>query len=137
MSTVWLARRCGFLRSVEHDLDWYEVVSGMLRARGLDNARLELKPLAVYSQLPAEELGTYDLALVDGAMRTACTRTAIQAVRPGGSVYLDNADRRLRDFKDAATTLLRAVEERGTLARSFVDFCPAHFRATRGLLAQL
>ena len=135
-STVWLAGRCGFVSSVEDDPDWFEAVDQMLRTRQFSNVRLELRPLSTYSDLRADETGTFDFVLVDGMLRDACTEAAIRAVRQGGSVYLDNTDKDLAEVRDAETRLLRAVEQRGTWASYFVDFAPGNAVVIQGLLAR-
>jgi Methyltransferase domain len=112
-STVWLARRLRHLTSVEHDARWYEEVRGMLRHHGLSNVDLRYVPASAGSsayagQIFAVENVRFDFILIDGNARDACIAAAAAKVKPGGHIFLDNADSNydvspLRDFNRTLT----------------------------------
>jgi len=115
-STVWLARRCGSLRSVEHDERWAVRVRELLRtAPGLRCSPSVHVPPVPASQRPAVPSGApsgqgldfeayvdaprawgerYDLVLVDGRAREEALRRSLPLLAPGGLALLDDSQRR-------------------------------------------
>jgi len=137
-STVWLARRCASVLSIEHDPGWYAEVSSLLHEHRITNVRLELRDADQYCDLSDVQDKTVDFALVDGISRAACVSGVIEKIRPGGLVYLDNADRVNGDYDGAVHRLLQAMKQRRDgMAVSITDFAPMSFVATRGILARL
>lgn len=120
-STVFLARRCAELVSVEHDEEWFQrltrssAVSAstwvpLLRTpEGADAAELDAADPAAYassderfagmtfrayaSAIDEYPDGHFDLVAVDGRARPSCLAHAAPRVRPGGVLLLDNAER--------------------------------------------
>jgi predicted O-methyltransferase YrrM len=93
-STLWLARRTGSVRSVEHDREWYEKVQGWLV--GHPGARVELAgPEPDLYVAPVRAAGPFDLVLVDGIHRDACALAALPELRDGGLLVIDNVERYL------------------------------------------
>lgn len=118
-STIWLARRCGVLHSVEHHAQWATRVRALLdEVEGLTaEVTLHVPDVpasadpVVASGAPsgagldfAGYVGTiedgtavgeepFDLVLVDGRAREESFRRALRRTRPGGLVLLDDAQR--------------------------------------------
>lgn len=108
-STLWLARRCGSVTSVEHDAGWAKGIEGMLP----DNASLVLVPprpadepvvrsekpgfegldFAEYVAAIDESPGDFDLVVIDGRARGDCLDRGLRRLAPGGLVVLDNVER--------------------------------------------
>lgn len=101
-STAWFARRVSQVSSVEHDPQWFsEVEEQLQRSQGASVARY-LHPAhegvndesshdyVTAIGVLADE--TVDLVLVDGLHRDQCALNAVQKLRPGGLLVLDNAD---------------------------------------------
>lgn len=109
-STLWLAKRCASVVSVEHDAEWAEAVRPMLPS----NAALRLvQPVpeeraeAVRSRKPGfagldfsryvdaidAMDGAFDVIVVDGRAREACFARAIEHLAPGGIIVFDNVGR--------------------------------------------
>lgn len=110
-STLWLAERVGSVVSVEHDEGW----ARQLQLPG--NVILHLEPPeppairadkaapdAYYSEClgdvnlrgyasTIDSYGAFDLVLVDGRARPSCLRHAVEHVKPGGCLVLDNSER--------------------------------------------
>jgi predicted O-methyltransferase YrrM len=131
-STLWLARRVAYLRSVEEDPRWYAHIRAAL-PNNVDYQCVDLDEAPDrYCALQEAEGATYQLVIVDGAQRDQCMRTALRAVSPGGWIYLDNLDTAGRD----AFTILRqaTLERRGTI-EIFTGFPPAQPTVTTGALA--
>lgn len=114
-STVWFARRTRHIVSIEHHKEWHARVSADLTAAGLLNAtythvdqppdpsqpasndrRLnpELFTQAAQAGLAAITSDSRaDMILVDGANRDTTAIWALDHVRPGGLIVVDNANR--------------------------------------------
>lgn len=141
MSTVWFARRCGKMVSIESDSAWFDKVKATLRERGVTNVDYRLRPPGEYPNLNEWPDCSFDFILVDGIERRECARSAIPKVRPGGYIYLDNSDMAESTYNDnfheAELLLLDAVRARGGETRYFVDFSPGCLFASQGLLVRL
>lgn len=112
-STVWLARRCGSVVSIEHDVDWARSMQRVLPA----NAELRVVPpvdagtrlsrdVVTSSKRGFEGLdfadyvaevdaleGVFDVVVVDGRAREACLARAVDRLAPGGVLVVDNVER--------------------------------------------
>lgn len=107
-SSVFFARRARTVHSVENDPAWHAVVTERARKLGLPNLRCELHAFgdaeaARYADLPyfrALEGKQFDIIIVDGfcgfttgpygALRPHCFKLALQSVRPGGIIVVDD-----------------------------------------------
>ena len=91
MSTLWFARRCGFLHSIENGDHWYQLVSR--RLHGTKHVRYELRPtIDQYGDVSEYADASVDLAFVDGDWRAPCVKKVVSKIRAGGYLYLDNTD---------------------------------------------
>jgi len=138
MSTVWLARRCGFLHSIESDADWFAKVSALLARHNLtSHVRYELRDAGAYSELSDYPDGFFDLCIVDGAQRAQCMTRSVSKVTLGGYVYWDNSDNTDADAQGAEKALLDAVRAHRGDVTHFLGFPPSTFHVCQGLLARL
>ena len=92
MSTVWLARRCESLVSIEVDANWGQIVTSRLARRSLTDVDYRLCNYSDAHVLADYGDSYFDLVVVDGVRRDRAMMTALQKVRPGGYIYLDNSD---------------------------------------------
>jgi len=98
-STPWLARRVGYLTTMEHGEEWFERAGQALRELDLpDRWQLVSRPLCpLYISEAiwyAQDHGGIDAAIVDGRMRADCCERVMQDLKPGGILLLDNAERK-------------------------------------------
>ena len=95
VSTVWLARRVDFISSVEHDGSWYRNVSSLLREADVKNVDLQCKLFEKEYVASIQEKGRRraDFILVDGVYRPACIKVAVECLKGGGYLMLDNSRR--------------------------------------------
>lgn len=105
-STLWWARHVGRLISVEHDAEWHALISQRLRDQGISNVDYRYIPVdremtggerQVFDVAPpyvgvVDEFApsSLDFAVVDGHYRIACVRAAIECLKPGGLLLIDN-----------------------------------------------
>jgi len=119
-STLFMARRVKTLVAVEHDRKWYNLVGEALATHNIHNCQYLLKePEALgkvvcrsndpcgfvssrYPELSFEKYvksicafppQSFDFVSVDGRARPSCILYALDKVRPGGYLMLDNSDR--------------------------------------------
>lgn len=81
-STLWWAKRAKVVVSVEDNREWFSRVSASLRS-------------VIFAQGPEYVRsidGMYDLIIVDGTNRFACSVEAIKHLNPGGAILVDNSD---------------------------------------------
>lgn len=146
-STRWLAKRSGFVVSVESDLAWFQRTRDLLS--NCPNAHVILAPASTLSpHMPGQclrcaeidgcfsdyvEVVTrypdqyFDLVVVDGFSRNASLEQAKSKVRPGGVIFLDDAQREsydlglslLKDWESLRTTGIRprSLPNEGILLR--------------------
>lgn len=88
-STSYWCRRAAEVVGVEHNPLWYERVSGRLPANG--SIRLAEAPDDYVAEI-SRVGGKFDVIVVDGVERRRCCKAALEALRPGGLIILDNSD---------------------------------------------
>lgn len=113
-STVWLARRAAEVTTYEHNPVWLRLVRLALIEKKISNVRLIFDPEYPINGISAPA-GSVDLLLVDGRGRCLSIRTGLPAVRPGGWIFLDNADR------ERYSPIIKELDERFTTQIKFVD----------------
>jgi predicted O-methyltransferase YrrM len=138
-STLWFAKRGGYVHSIESDPKWYALIQRQLE--GLKNVRYECRTIETYANLSDHLERSLDFVLIDGEIRGSCAKNAIDKVKAGGMVYLDNSDKDMTvlegEVRLAEKTLLDAVGRRGGEVRYFVDFAPTNGSPTQGMLVRL
>jgi predicted O-methyltransferase YrrM len=114
-STLWLARRCARLTSVEHDPTWHAKVSQTLERAGIANVDYRCHPSdqpdeagdqSSYARA-ARQLsnGSIDFALVDGAYRDHVTLLLLPKIKLGGMLIIDNVNRYLPSLTASPASL--------------------------------
>lgn len=113
-STVWLARRCASVVSIEHDANWFNLMqSRVAEYSGVDlrlvpqDADMSAEPLfhskkegylgssfEAYVRAITVEGARFDLIVVDGRSRAACLAFAEQHLAEDGLIVFDNSKRR-------------------------------------------
>ncbi len=89
-STLYWARRCKRIVSVEHDPAWHATVHGQCPA----NVEHRLIPDATaYAAAIREYEHEFDVVIIDGIARYECARMAVDKLAGSGILILDNADR--------------------------------------------
>jgi hypothetical protein len=133
MSTVWFAQRCRELVSIEINPHWYEQVQAKLAQRGLTNVDYRLCRPSDASLLADYPQGHFDLVLVDGIRRDRAMTTAIEKVKPGGYVFLDNSDYPHQEYQAAKELLLGVASS----VAVFNDLTPSRVWVTEGTLGRV
>jgi len=109
-STLWFAKRCKWVLSIETDPKWYERL--MLMRQEYTKISIILADKTLSRELPSMLFGKFDLMLIDGEPiedRVEWAANAIKLVKPGGWVCLDNCNR--PEFTGAREYLRSIAEE--------------------------
>lgn len=140
MSTVWYAKHARSVVSIEDYEPWHQKVNALFEERGTRNVDYRfVTDREDYARLPpgVSDEG-FDVIIIDGSYRDDCARTAVEVVRPGGAIYLDNADKSFDDLTGdipaARRLLVEYAERHGWRQRVFTDFAPGQFFVEQGLL---
>jgi hypothetical protein len=130
-STIWLARRAGYVYSIEDNPEWHEKIGERLTLQNVTNVTLRLRQHGAFYDLREFVDRTFDLAIVDGYCRFGCIEAVLPKLKPRGFLYLDNSDA----DKDA---LLNAPGEekkaQGLLLRCLQDNPAASLQRFNGLI---
>ncbi|HPD56835.1 MAG TPA: hypothetical protein P5294_06675 [Smithellaceae bacterium] len=99
-STLWFAKRVRHLISVEHNLFWFKKINKFLSEKNIDNVAYYYHPVVdtvsakdrdYVNRIGIIKNESMDFVLIDGICRDFCARKAIDAVRPGGLLIIDDA----------------------------------------------
>ena len=87
-STLFWSKEVGKIVSVEHDQGWYNRLSDQVS----DNVeyRLCVEKAEYLDSITTFE--PFDIIIIDGVFREQCAQRAIDRLKPGGFIILDNAD---------------------------------------------
>jgi predicted O-methyltransferase YrrM len=110
---------------------WHAKVKHRLLQQGLENVDYRQASSPYAAALSDLAPASFDLAIVDGVDRTDEMRNAIQLVRPGGFIYLDNSD--FPDYREAEALLLASTDK---APRYFRDILPYSIVANEGVIIQ-
>ncbi len=114
-STLFWSARCAAVVSVESDREWHR----HLAARIGPNVRLALVPdPPAYVATLEQERQPFDVIVIDGLERLACSRVAAPRLANGGLIILDNAD-----WHPGSATVLR---DAGLLQVDMTGFGPVN-----------
>jgi predicted O-methyltransferase YrrM len=99
-STLWLARHCQHLTSVEHDRGWHQKISAAIVDQGLTNVDYFHHPreqpqesgdLSDYARVALSFAdSSINFVLVDGIYRDHVTRLMMPKLKAGGLLIIDN-----------------------------------------------
>jgi hypothetical protein len=121
-STLFWATRAAKIVSVETERDWYQYVS----KTAPQNCELLLseREVELYASLIEKYSEGFDVILIDGPgdFRPACSRKAIDHLKAGGIIILDNSDQCLNSA--------RILRESGLIQVDFAGFAPGQGYAT-------
>jgi hypothetical protein len=110
-STLWLARRCERVTSIENDTGFARATSALLARDNIEVRVIEPDRDVVTPRTPSGRRGyercdfsayvdsiasggRYDLVVIDGRARAACLARAPEFLERGGIIVFDNSSRR-------------------------------------------
>ena len=124
-STKWFAERCAHLTSIEHDAQWYQLVSKKIidaELKAKVNLRLCSTENEYLKQISTFEDYSLDFCLVDGKYkRDKVAIEAIKKIKSGGILIVDNANWYLPNSKTKSPDSLRSISECSESWKNFYD----------------
>jgi predicted O-methyltransferase YrrM len=91
-STLWFAERTARVISVEHEAGWHAEITARLKDQRVGNVTYVLaQDPDLYARAGDTPVDAADLILVDGFNRDATALWALQKIKPGGMILVDNA----------------------------------------------
>ena len=124
-STIQISKKCRVIKSIEHDLSWYDQVYQNLP----DNARIFYCPpkypckppndgnedqFGEYIHYPKSLKIKFDIILIDGRARVGCAKACKDISHENTIVFIHDYDR--LEYKEAEN-YLELIEMVGTLAK--------------------
>jgi predicted O-methyltransferase YrrM len=102
-STLWFAKKCSHLTSVEHNPVWFKRVQQWIAEERVANVSYFLRQRTekdgsdgvdseYVGELKKISPASLDFVLVDGIFRAACALTCIEYLKPGGVILIDNVN---------------------------------------------
>jgi hypothetical protein len=121
-STLFWAPRVAKIVSVETEPEWYQYVSQS--APSNCQVILSKREPQSYAEIIEQYSEGFDIILIDGPgdFRPACSRTAIEQLKRGGIIILDNSDQSLNSA--------RILRDSGLIQVDFTGFAPGQGYAT-------
>ncbi|MCK4825281.1 SAM-dependent methyltransferase, partial [bacterium] len=120
-STIFWAKRCKEIFSVENNPKWYKKIS--IKLIKYKNATLILeKNQRKYINMISKTNKKFDIVIIDGAHRKSCAKKASKHIKKSGMVILDNADWFPNTSKMLRKQNLKQID--------FIGFGPINYYAT-------
>lgn len=106
-STIWFSKRVEQITSIEHNPAWFETGKKSIEDSHRQNIHLMLFPIkteelqeenyeknkpSYVDEINSFQNNSLDFVIVDGIYRSACINRAVDKIRPGGILILDNAN---------------------------------------------
>lgn len=88
-STLFFAKRCQKIISIEHNTDWYNLITDKMPTNSFSYLVSENE----YAEFPKQLNEKFDVIIVDGIKRQECLNTSLQLLKRGGIIIFDNSDR--------------------------------------------
>lgn len=87
-SSIFFARRCKNIISIESNQGWYDEISHKL----LSNQKIFLKSEDVFAKAINDFSEGFDIIVIDSLRRYDCAKSAVSYLKKGGIIILDNSD---------------------------------------------
>lgn len=120
-STKWFSDRCHGIISVEHDKQWYDIVKQELINNKNTTILLKEDNAEYEGSINDYPDCSFDLIVVDGIRRSWCANNAVNKLKPGGMLLLDDAHRYLPSDSCAPYALKNWSDQKDTNWLVFKD----------------
>lgn len=126
-STIWFAKRCKEIISIEDNAKWFDIVSKKiegksnityLKKQANDENPLDCPYTEIFKEVKDESL---DFIVNDGKCRGAIALKAIEKLKTGGMMILDNAERHLPNKFGLPDSMGRNTEDTDIYWKKFID----------------
>ena len=123
VSTIWLAERIKYLISIEHDINWFYIISNKIKKKKLKN--IDYKLITGNDDQYANYINNFpnsyfDIVIVDGKDREKCIKNSIEKIKPKGIMVLDNSDRKQLDEAKQLLEKWKKIETSNSLWKTTI-----------------
>jgi len=119
-STMFYAARVKSVQTVEHNKEWFTIVSKQLPSN-VDIRFIDLETGGAYSQYGRQFPNTFDIVIVDGRDRVNCLKNSIDSLTSRGVMILDDSER--ERYKDG----IKFLTDLGFKRLDFTGISPGEF----------
>lgn len=91
-STLWWSNRVKHVISCEHNRNWYEKMRSIIPCN-VELYHIELQYGDEYSKKVSENMGRFDIIVIDGRDRVNCSKNCLLSLKRNGVIIWDNSDR--------------------------------------------
>ncbi len=91
-STIWYAKRIYLIKAVEHNKEWYDLISKKVP----ENSKVSFKepgPDGDYAKAVLNEENEFNIIIIDGIDRNNCLKYSLRKITKDGIIIFDNSDR--------------------------------------------
>jgi spermidine synthase len=120
-STVWWSKRARTVFSIEEDPGWFRFLERKVNSQ--ENVELVLcEDAREYANKP---LGRkFDLIIIDGGKRNLCAETALNCLKEGGAILLDDSEGFWGGESDHSHPIIDLYSESGFMRVDFYGYAP-------------
>ncbi len=94
-STIFFAQHASSVISIEHDPVWHKlIIDKLLEYKLKKKARVILSHPETFESAIEPYQNRFDFILIDSMKRFLCAQKAIHAIKAGGSIILDDSERK-------------------------------------------
>lgn len=137
-STIWFARHCASVLSIEDNEQWFRIVSSIFERKHLTNVEYRLLQGDAYYDTSSLPDASFDVVIVDGAYRSQCLENSHAKLKPGGYLYVDNTDTDMTlpdgDMRRAERTLHELALQWNHPIQFYTGYAPGQFYPSQGAL---
>jgi hypothetical protein len=119
-STMFYSARVKRVRTVEHNKEWFDMISGQIPSN-VDIQYIELERGGAYSQYGKQFPNTFDIVIVDGRDRVNCLKNSVDSLTSRGVMILDDSER--QGYQDG----IRFLTDLGFRRLDFTGISPGEF----------
>jgi len=145
MSTLWFSKYVKQIYSVEDNKAWFDKLSKIINIKKIRNVTYRYLTEIDYFTFMSDQEIKFDLILVDGSFRDQCIKHAINNLKEGGILYLDNSDKYpfisetaiipvVGNIRFAEKMILEYSKNNNCITKYFTDFAPTQFFVQQGLM---
>lgn len=124
-STLFFSKRVKKVISVEHDKNWFNLISNEIKNNNFNNIEYNfINKMDKYHKIIHKYPNNFfDLIFIDGGIRNLCVKNSIQKVKKNGVLMLDNSE--MPSFRDSRELLKKYKRT------DFVGIAPYYYRISQ------
>ena len=140
-STIWFSKKAKAVYSVEDSEEWVDKLNKFIKKKNIKNIHCKFATDKDYYKYQTNSDLRFDLIIIDGSHRSLCLKEAINLVKSGGIVYIDDSDKDSTsssgDMRVTESFALTISKEKNAKIEYYTDFVPTQFFVQQGMMLRL